>query len=130
MTQEADVLSVYHQFMQGLLDGDTTKLGKLIRSDAMMQDVTGLDQTKSEWLDSINSNKRRYKKISETSHELDIQNNHAKLIATNDITSELNGHQATLPVRGAFEMDDDGQGWLITRTVATSDAKLDDLRLK
>jgi hypothetical protein len=117
----AEAIQALHEAMcAAMVAGDTGELAGILSEDFTLTHMTGYVQSKSEWLEAIESGEMQYHRMGtvEATHGTDPTV--PELTARTHTDATIWGSRATwrLTLRSWFEPH--GDGWVITRTVAST----------
>jgi hypothetical protein len=117
----AEEIEALHEAMcEAMVAGDLAELDDILSDGFTLTHMTGYVQSRSEWLDAIETGEMQYHRM-ET-----VQANHGTGLTVPELTAKtltdatIWGSRATwrLTLRSWFEPR--GDGWVITRTVAST----------
>lgn len=103
-----------------MVAGDVAELDSILADDFTLTHMTGYVQSRSEWLNSIESGEMRYHRMETVEATLSAEGTQPELTARNLTDATIWGSRATwrLTLRSWFEPR--GDGWRIARTVAST----------
>lgn len=119
MTNEEKALyQKYQELYEAMIKKDTAHLEEILDQDYHLIHMTGYDQTKSEWLDEINSENMRYFKQTEDKVSIDISGNKATIVSQNRVDARIYGSRHTWRLQLTHTLEKLDGEWIFTHTVA------------
>jgi hypothetical protein len=103
-----------------MVAGDLAELARILADDFTLTHMTGYVQSKAEWLDAIDTGQMQYHRMETVEATLSTEGTAQSLTARTLTDATIWGSRATwrLTLRSWFEPR--GDGWVITRTVAST----------
>ena len=103
-TEEARVLAAYEAMQQAMIDKDMDALDRMLSDDMIFRHMTGVTQTKAEFLGEIADGTLNYYAYVIHDPQITVTGNEATLIASVTLTAKVYGASGdwTLPVHGHF----------------------------
>lgn len=117
---EAQVLRVYREMYQAMLDRRIDRLDPLLDDKYSLRHITGYEQPKKEWLAAIESGQMQYHSAKEKSVKVDITGDTAVLVGRNVVTATIHGARGTWNLLLTTNYTRKKGKWIATRTVATT----------
>lgn len=117
----AEAIKDLHEAMCGaMVAGDLAELDSILADGFMLTHMTGYVQSKTEWLESIESGEMRYHRMETVEATPGADVTVPELTARTLTDATIWGSRATwrLTLRSWFEPR--GDGWIIARTVAST----------
>lgn len=117
---ERKLAELYHAFNRAMTAANTASLDQMLAPDFTLTHMTGYQQSRTEWLEHVQSGKMRYHYIDEVSVRASVNGDSARIIgqAWNDAT--IWGAQGRWPLQLDISLLRHGNGWLITQAVAST----------
>jgi hypothetical protein len=117
---EAHLEELHSELCEAMVAGDLAELGTILADGFTLTHMTGYVQAKSEWLDAIETGEMQYHRMKtvEATHSTDGT---VPVLTARTVTdATIWGARATwrLTLRSWFEPR--GDGWVITRTIAST----------
>lgn len=118
MTEEI-IKNLYIDLCQASIDKDIDRLNEILADDYTLVHLTGMIQTKEEYLDSvINGDLKYYESIHE-SIEVNINGNQATVIGkTKTLASPFGSSKSWWHLRQDLEVEKINDKWLIKKSIA------------
>lgn len=111
---------------QAMVDGDAAALAELLTDDFTLRHMTGYEQTRTEWLQDVDSGDMTYHAMQVVAVATDAgpltasSSSAPLLIARTQTTATIWGSHGTWPLQLHITYAVDGAGWLAQRTVAST----------
>jgi hypothetical protein len=115
-----DLEELHSVLCEAMVAGDLAELGVILADDFTLTHMTGSVQAKAEWLDAIETGQMQYHRMETVEATLSTEGSVPVLTARTLTDATIWGSRATwrLTLRSWFEQR--GDGWVITRTVAST----------
>ena len=114
-TDEEQILAVYRQMHQAMIDKDTEALREIMGADSTVTHISGRTQTMDEWLADIENEDMKYYNIEITDLDIQVDGDRATLRCSNVIEARIYGAHGTWTLPGSAEFEKvDGQ-WIRVR---------------
>ncbi|MBT2595986.1 nuclear transport factor 2 family protein [Arthrobacter sp. ISL-72] len=119
MTNEA-IETLHEAMFEAMVAGDLAELDSILASGFTLTHMTGYVQSRSEWLEAIESGEMQYHRMETVESTRSRDGTVPALTARTLTDATIWGSRATwrLTLRSWFEPR--GNGWVITRTVAST----------
>ncbi|MCQ6269333.1 nuclear transport factor 2 family protein [Pseudarthrobacter sp. R1] len=117
---EAAVLEVNRERSRLLVEQRTDELDELLSPDFVAVHITGYEQTKTEWLDQIQSGQMRYHSFEEVSTTVTIDGDSAVAVTRNLVDATIYGSRGTWPLESTTTYVRDGGTWKAQHSRATT----------
>jgi hypothetical protein len=119
MTDEA-IAAVHEAMFEAMVAGDLAELDSILANGFTLTHMTGYVQSRSEWLEAIESGEMQYHRMETVEATLSRDGTVPALTARTLTNATIWNSRATwrLTLRSWFEPR--GNGWVITRTVAST----------
>lgn len=92
MTDRDEIISLYRQENEAMVNKDIVKLNEILASTMTLQHMTGYVQSKLEWIDQIqNGEMRYYSSIEESIKDIVIDGDKASLVGQNKVKASVWG---------------------------------------
>ena len=116
----AAVRALHDSLCAAMVAGDVAALDKILTADFTLKHMTGYVQSKSEWLDDIESGQMQYHRMETVEVTVDAEGAVPELTARTVTDATIWGARATwrLTLRSWFEPHEDD--WVVARTVAST----------
>jgi ketosteroid isomerase-like protein len=117
----AEAIEALHEAMfEAMVAGDVPELDGILSEDFTLTHMTGYVQSRSEWLEAIESGEMQYHRMETVEATLGADAAVPVLTARTRTDATIWGSRATwrLTLRSCFERR--GDGWVISRTVAST----------
>jgi ketosteroid isomerase-like protein len=117
----AEAIEALHEAMcEAMVAGDLAELDVILAEDFTLTHMTGYVQSRSQWLDAIETGEMRYHRMETVEATISTEGTVPSLAARTLTDATIWGSRATwrLVLRSWFEPRDDD--WVITRTVAST----------
>ena len=117
----AEALEALHEAMfEAMVAGEVAELDGLLSEDFTLTHMTGYVQSRSEWLEAIESGEMQYHRMETVEAAVGADATVPELTARTHTDATIWGSRATwrLTLRSWFERR--GDGWVISRTVAST----------
>jgi hypothetical protein len=121
MTVTAEAIEALHEAMcEAMVAGNLTELDSILADGFTLTHMTGYVQSRSEWLEAIESGEMHYHRMETVEATSGTDATVPELTARTLTDATIWGSRATwrLTLRSWFEPR--GDGWVITRTVAST----------
>ncbi|AMV61950.1 Hypothetical protein ADU72_0222 [Pediococcus damnosus] len=108
------ITQLYRDHNRYMVAGDTKKLGALLADNFHLVHMTGMVQTKAEWLGQIDSKQMNY--FSSTEEHVEIKEergNKATLIGQSQVDASIHGSRNTWPLQLNLHVEKLADGWKI-----------------
>ena len=117
---EAAVRALHDALCEAMVAGDVAELASILADEFTLTHMTGYVQSKSEWLDAIETGQMQYHRMETVEATLGTDPTVPELAARTLTDATIWGSRATwrLVLRSWFEPR--GDRWIITRTVAST----------
>ncbi|KRE49901.1 hypothetical protein ASG92_26495 [Arthrobacter sp. Soil736] len=119
MTAEA-IEALHEAMFEAMVAGDVAELDGILSEDFTLTHMTGYVQSRSEWLEAIESGEMQYHRMETVEATVGADATVPELTASTRTDATIWGSRATwrLTLRSWFERR--GDGWVISRTVAST----------
>ncbi|MDR6558598.1 hypothetical protein J2809_002968 [Arthrobacter pascens] len=116
----AAVRALHDSLCAAMVAGDVAALDKILTADFTLKHMTGYVQSKSEWLDDIESGQMQYHRMETVEVTVDAEGAVPELTARTLTDATIWGARATwrLTLRSWFEPHEGD--WVLARTVAST----------
>jgi LPS sulfotransferase NodH len=117
----SEVIEALHEALcEAMVSGDVAELESILADEFTLTHMTGYVQSKSEWLEAIESGEMQYHQMETVEAALGMDATVPELTARTRTDATIWGSRATwrLTLRSWFEPH--GDGWVISRTVAST----------
>ena len=117
----AEALEALHEAMlEAMVAGEVAELDGILSEDFTLTHMTGYVQSRSEWLEAIESGEMQYHRMETVEAAVGADPTVPELTARTHTDATIWGSRATwrLTLRSWFERR--GDGWVISRTVAST----------
>lgn len=122
MTDRDELISLYRQENEAMVNKDIVKLNEILASTMTLQHMTGYVQPKLEWIDQIqNGEMKYYSSIEESIKDIVIDGNKASLVGQNKVKASVWGSGiATWPLEMKMEFIKTNGRWIIAKQIAST----------
>ena len=122
MTDRDELISLYRQENEAMVNKDIVKLNEILASTMTLQHMTGYVQPKLEWIDQIqNGEMKYYSSIEESIKDIVIDGNKASLVGQNKVKASIWGSGiATWPLEMKMEFIKTNGRWIIAKQIAST----------
>lgn len=118
-SDEQAVAKVVRKQVSEMIAGDVESLRQLIFPEAKLVHITGIVQTRDEWLHQIKLGRMHYFNNKEVFFQVTIAGDHAEVISRNEIDARIYGFRNTWPLQSRTRLAKrDGQ-WKIISSQAS-----------
>lgn len=112
--EEEKIKKVVRNLTQAMINQDMQVLNELLASQATLTHITGIVQTKEEWLSQIKVGTMKY--FASVEEELKIEKLEGKKAyaqVKNRVTAKIYGTKNTWPLQLNFELEKSNNNWII-----------------
>lgn len=122
MTDRDELISLYRQENEAMVNKDIVKLNEILASTMTLQHMTGYVQPKLEWIDQIqNGEMKYYSSIEESIKDIVIDGDKASLVGQNKVKARVWGSEiATWPLEMKMEFIKTNGRWIIAKQIAST----------
>lgn len=113
----ATLIDLYRQHVTLMVSGDTEALSKLLAPDFYLVHMTGMQQSKAEWLAAIDSGEMQYHEAQE--HRVE-QLNDNEVLGQNLVDATIWGSRGSWRLQLHAFFSHTPQGWLIEHIEAST----------
>ena len=118
MLMENDVLNVARQQIYGIINKDFTKLKQIIAPQAQFSHITGVQQSRDEWLYEIKIGRMHYYSSTEESANVVVNDKHAEVVMREQLDARIYGIRNIWSLENHYQLAmQDGQ-WKIVAAQA------------
>ncbi len=114
-SEQAAIL-VCRQQIQALIDQDFGKLDRLIAPDAVFEHITGVTQTRDDWLRQIKLGRMQYFNSREEGIDVTVDASTAVVISHNQLTARIYGMRQTWGLATTTTLVWRQNAWVIIKT--------------
>lgn len=115
-TDEQSAILVCRQQIQALIDQDFDKLKQMISPDAVFEHITGVTQTRDDWLAQVKLGRMQYFNSREEAIDVSIDGDTAIVISHNQLTARIYGMRQTWALATTTTLIKQQGVWLIIKT--------------
>lgn len=119
MSDEQVLSSIYRQINQAMLTKDTATIDKLTADGFTLTHITGYTQSKSEWLNYIETDKMQYHQIDEHNVKVSVNGDAADIIGQAKTKATIWGANGTWNLQLHYKAVKTGNTWQMQNAVAT-----------
>lgn len=109
----AEIIGVYEDLQQAMIDVDMERLREILPDDYVARHITGVTQTREEWLADIESGEMVYYAFSDVSYELSQSGDQVQLSVSQRITANIYGSQGTWSIPGTRTFEKRDGHWVL-----------------
>ena len=122
MTDRDELISLYRQENEAMVNKDIVKLNEILASTMSLQHVTGYVQPKLEWIDQIqNGEMKYYSSIEENIKDVVIDGDKASLVGQNKVKASVWGSRTAIwPLEMKMEFIKANGKWIIAKQIAST----------
>lgn len=120
MSEKSDIASLYRAHFDAMIAQDIEKLDKMLTDDYHLVHMSGVDQTKNEWLNHVASGEMRYFSTREESNVIQINGNSATLTGRNIVDARIYGFRNSWHLEQKMDLIKKNGKWYFTHSTATS----------
>lgn len=122
MTDRDEIISLYRQENEAMVNKDIVKLNEILASTMTLQHMTGYVQSKLEWIDQIqNGEMRYYSSIEESIKDIVIDGDKASLVGQNKVKASVWGSGiAPWPLEMKMAFIKTNGRWMIANQIANT----------
>ena len=117
---QAQVLEAYRAMYRGMLERDTDLLDGLLDDEYTLTHLTGYLQSKSEWLEQIDSGDMEYCSSLERGTSVEVTGDKAVLVGKNVVDTTIWGSRGTWNLQLTTTYERRNGEWIALKTVATT----------
>ncbi|MGO4807100.1 nuclear transport factor 2 family protein [Arthrobacter sp. 2MCAF15] len=112
--------ALHEALCEAMVGGDMAELASILTDEFTLTHMTGYVQSQSEWLDAMETGQMQYHRMETVEATISAEGTTPLLTARTLTDATIWGSRATwrLMLRSWFEPH--GNGWVITRTVAST----------
>ncbi|ABR75430.1 DUF4440 domain-containing protein [Actinobacillus succinogenes] len=119
MNDEQVLTGIYRRINRAMLDKDSETIDRLTADGFTLTHITGYKQSKSEWLNHIETGKMQYHQIDEHSVNVRINGNTADVIGKARTRATIWGASGTWNLQLHYRAMKNGNVWQVQNAVAT-----------
>jgi hypothetical protein len=119
-TTEAEVVAAYRAMYRGMLERDTGLLDDLLDSGYTLTHMTGYRQSRTEWLQQIDSGEMRYHSARPHSTSVEVTGDTAALVGKDVVDATIWGSRGTWNLQLTTNYERRDGTWIALHTVATT----------
>lgn len=119
-TPEQEVYAVYKKLYEAMIEKDTDTINNLLMDGIILVHITGVKQSKREWLRAIENESMKYYSTKEENIEIVLKEKKATLIAQNKVDAKIYGLRNTWPLQLTMSMVKFENDWEISRVEAST----------
>lgn len=117
---KAKLQQAYRDMIRTMLDRKTDALGALLDSGYVLTHMTGMRQSKADWLDAVATGRMLYHAARERSIEVEVNGDRAELVGRSVVEATIYGAHGTWNLQLVTQYVRRGGEWLATGTVAST----------
>ncbi|WP_010622051.1 nuclear transport factor 2 family protein [Paucilactobacillus suebicus] len=114
MTNREEIINIYRQHNEYMVDGNIVKLGNLLDDNFYLAHMSGMKQNKVKWLDEIETGGMNY--YSSTEEHVDIielTHNSAVLVGQSRVDADIHGLRNTWSLELTLHLEKNVDQWKI-----------------
>ncbi|TDM40240.1 nuclear transport factor 2 family protein [Macrococcoides goetzii] len=119
-TPEQEVYTIYKKLYEAMIEKDTDTINNLLMDGIILVHITGVKQSKREWLRAIENESMKYYSTKEENIEIVLKEKKATLIAQNKVDAKIYGLRNTWPLQLTMIMVKFENDWEISRVEAST----------
>ncbi|GAA4725819.1 nuclear transport factor 2 family protein [Phytohabitans rumicis] len=116
----APLVEAHRAMYRGMLERDTDLLDDLLDGGYTLTHLTGYQQSKTEWLQQIDSGEMRYHSWRERSTSVEVTDETAVVVGRNVVDATIWGSRATWNLQLTTTYERRTGEWIALQTVATT----------
>lgn len=118
-TDETAIAQVIRLETTAMINKDIDSLKKIIAPTAKLFHITGVEQSRDEWLSQIKHGRMHYFGSKEELFQVIVKANQAETITRNQLDARIYGFRNTWPLQSRTKLEKIGDRWLITESHAS-----------
>lgn len=118
-TDEKTIAQLVRKETTAMINQDVDTLKKIISPNARLFHITGVEQSRDEWLNQIKRGRMHYFGSKEELFQVVVKGNHAEVISRNRLDARIYGFRNTWPLQSQTELEKINDQWLITESHAS-----------
>ncbi|MGN1283621.1 MAG: nuclear transport factor 2 family protein [Limosilactobacillus sp.] len=118
-TDEETIAQLVRAETTAMINKDIDTLKKIISPTAKLFHITGVEQSRDEWLNQIKLGRMHYFGSKEELFQVVVKGNHAEVISRNQLDARIYGFRNTWPLQSRTKLEKIGDRWLITESHAS-----------
>lgn len=120
MQNQQLVEKTFRQIYAAMLAADTRRLSSLLADDFQLTHMTGLVQSKAQWLADIDATRMAYHDAREVSLSTQAHGGGFRLVGRHNVDATIYGGRGRWPLQLTTDFEHRQGQWLATRMVATT----------
>ncbi len=117
---EMAILQLARQLTDLMIAGNTAGIDHIVAPDFTLTHITGYVQSKTEWLNEINTGGMKYHAYQEVSAAIELQEDKAVFTGQNLLDARIWGSRNTWRLQQSMQLEKINGKWIIMNTVATT----------
>lgn len=118
-TDEKMIAQLVRTETTAMINKDIDTLKKIIAPTAKLFHITGVEQSRDEWLSQIKLGRMHYFGSKEELFQVVVKGNHAEVISRNQLDARIYGFRNTWPLQSQTKLEKISDRWLITESHAS-----------
>lgn len=118
-TDEKAIAQLVRTETRAMISKDIDTLKKIIAPTAKLFHITGVEQSRDEWLNQIKRGRMHYFGSKEELLQVIVKGSHAEVISRNQLDARIYGFRNTWPLQSQTELEKINGQWLITKSRAS-----------
>ena len=121
MTDEEIIRNLYIELCDASINKDLNKLDEILADDYILVHMTGMNQTKEDYINSVKNGELKYYESIHEDIEINIKNNKAIVIGkTKTLASPFGMHKSWWRLRQDLELEKEEGKWVIKQSKAST----------
>ena len=121
MTDEEIIRNLYIELCDASINKDLNKLDEILADDYILVHMTGMNQTKEDYINSVKNGELKYYESIHEDIEITIKNNKAIVIGkTKTLASPFGMHKSWWRLRQDLELEKEEGKWVIKQSKAST----------
>ena len=121
MSDKDIIKKLYIDLCDASINKDIEKLNEILADDYILVHMTGLNQSKEEYINSIKNGELKYYESNHENIEININGNEAKIIGkTNILASPFGMKKSWWRLRQDLKLKKENEKWIIKKSVAST----------
>lgn len=118
-TDESIIAQIVRDETKAMINHDINTLQKIISPTAKLFHITGVEQSRDEWLRQIQIGRMHYFGSKEELFQVTVNGDHADVISRNQLDARIYGFRNTWPLQSQTQLEKINGQWLITESHAS-----------
>ena len=121
MTDEKQIQQMYRDYWTGMIDKDAQKLRDLMAEDYYLEHMTGVRQSREEFLAGLQAGTFNYYSADHDAIEVKVNGDSAEMVGKSRVTAAVyGGGKNRWHLQGDFTLKKENGGWKLTSSRAST----------